>query len=400
MTTPLFDSNPYCKQTVATVTACTPAASGYNVVLSQTLFFPEGGGQPGDTGTIDHVTVMDTVWDGDTIVHRCDAPLPIGKEVTLSLDWDKRFDHMQQHTGEHILSYGFWKLFGAVNVGFHMNDTFATIDLDRPMTNDELKQGELFANREIWANKPIHIYEQSVKELKKRSPRKISAKGGETPRVVEIEDGDICTCCGTHTARTGEVGSIVITAAEKNRGGTRITFLCGNRALRDAQEKNQILHTVTALFSAEPTALPARLKGLKDDLQTAHYHLKCKTEELAAYKAKELLDQRGSSPYVLALLDNTSAKEAKELLNLLTRDQPVTAIVIYTKEDSLSFFCASHPKAEGQNCRTICDLLCAIYNGKGGGKENFAQGGGKLVSDYKQLAQTILTQLARMDSHS
>jgi alanyl-tRNA synthetase len=396
MTTPLFDTNPYLKETTATVTQCTPCEQGYWIGLDQTIFFPEGGGQWGDTGTIDGILVSDTQWDGEEILHLCPSPLPIGKEVSLLLDWEKRYDVMQQHTGEHLLSYAFWVLFGYENVGFHLNETFGTMDLDHVVTGQEIEKAVTLVNRLVTDNRKVTAYVAKAKSLDKKRVRKISAKGGESPRVVDIDGADICTCCGTHVAFTGEVGCVAITKSEKSRGGSRLTFLCGKRAIQDYQEKTEILHALTTLLSTDGQQLAPRIQEMQQELQTARLALKEKNKLLFALQADKLLRERGDSPYVLATLDETSAGDAKVLLNLLTQNEPITAIVIYTKGESLSFFCSAHPKSKGHSCRTICDLLCGMFNGKGGGKDHFAQGGGKAVSNYKELAEMVVSQLQRM----
>lgn len=396
MTALLYDSNPTLKTAQATVLDCQPTEKGFAVVLNQTVFFPEGGGQPGDTGTMDGVAVLDTYWDGDTVIHLCSAPLPVGRQVALALNWERRFDHMQQHTGEHILSHAFWHLFGAVNVGFHMNEAFGTVDLNQLLTPDQIRQAEAFANQQITADAPVHIYTAAASSLDKKRVRKISPKGGKTPRVVEIEGGDICTCCGTHVSHTGQVGSIAVTKWEKNRGGTRLTFLCGGRALRDHQEKTELLHSLTAQLSTDAGQLTGRTKALMQELSEARYQLKQKSEQLAVLQADMLLRQRGDSPYVLVCMKEGSPAEAKFLLNLLIAREPVTAIILYTKGESLSFLCGAHPHTKGQSCRTVCQLLCGIFGGKGGGKDDFAQGGAKAVADFEERVHTVLTQLHRM----
>ncbi len=396
MTQPLYHQDPYLKTATATVTGCSPTEHGFAVTLDQTIFFPEGGGQPGDVGTIAEVAVTDTYLQEEQTLHLCTAPLQPGETVSLVLNWEKRFDHMQQHTGEHILSYAFWKLFGAVNVGFHMNEQIATIDLNQLLTRSQIRQGVLLANAIITENRPVHCYWAKVKELDKKRVRKISEKGGANPRVVEIEGADICTCCGTHLSFTGQVGSIAVIRDEKNRGGSRLTFLCGSRVVADHLQKTEVLHELTSALSTDSSQLTIRIADMKQELQTLRLQIKEKNQQLFEMQAKELLANRGSSPYVMACLDEASAGEAKTLLNLLVQEQPVTAFVVFTKGESLSFLCAANPNSAGVSCQTVCDLLCGIYNGKGGGKPNFAQGGAKATADFKQLAAMILAQLNRM----
>ena len=396
MTLALFDNQPYLKETTATVLRCEKTEQGYAVTLDQTVLFPEGGGQPADRGTINGVAVTDTQWNGNEIVHLCTAPLPVQSEVTLCLDWERRFDHMQQHSGEHLLSYAFWYLFDAVNVGFHLNEQFGTIDLDRVLTAEQIDEGVRFANQLIFDNRAIHTYIGDSGLLKKKKARKISQKGGDTPRVVEVDGADVCTCCGTHVAQTGQIGSIAVTKAEKNRQGIRLTFLCGKRALADAMEKTAVLHELTALMSTDSGQLARRMGEMKQSLQESNRALAEKNRLIFEWQAEKLLRGRGESPYVLACLKDATAPEARTLLNRLIETEAVTAMVVFTKGESLSFFCGANECSQGQSCKTVCDLLCGIFNGKGGGKGNFAQGGGKFTPDWQELAHQILQQLIRM----
>ncbi len=397
-TAALYDADPFLWQCEATVTDCRPLPEGqFGVTVNQTVFFPEGGGQPGDRGRLGEATVTDTRLNEDGLpVHLCDRPVAVGQSVTLAVDGERRFDFMQQHTGEHLLSYAFFKLYGAANVGFHLNESLATLDLDRPFTDDEIAAAERFANRQITEDRPVRAYVTRADALTGERVRKQPVKGGDSPRVVEIEGSDICPCCGTHVARTGQVGSVCVLRADRLRGGVRLTFLCGGRAVRDHREKTCLLRQLTEAFSAQPADLPQRAEALKAELAAARRELAAAKHALLAKQAEALLADRGDSPYLLACLPEAGEKEAKTMLSLLTAAAPVRAMVVAAKGDSLCFLCGAAPSAPGVSCRVMCDLLCGVFCAKGGGGDAFARGGGKAPPNFEELAGSVLTALRRM----
>ena len=240
MTVKLFENNSLLKECTATVTACTEKEGQYLVELDQTVFFPEGGGQLSDKGKINEAVVSHVSEKDGHIYHECDKPLEAGTEVKAVLDWKVRLDRMQQHLGEHLLSYACWKLFKANNIGFHMNEDDVFIDLDKELTEEELLKAELYTNEIIWENRPVHIsYMDSTEAVKlKDKMRKFNSKLTGTLRIVSVEDADICTCCGTHPPFTGMLGSVKVIRHEKHKGGCRVEFVCGSRALADADKKH------------------------------------------------------------------------------------------------------------------------------------------------------------------
>lgn len=239
MTEKLYEQDSMLKSCLATVLSCAEDKRGYAVVLDRTVFFPEGGGQLSDRGTLGGVKMTYAAQRGSEVVHYCERPLPVGAQVEAVLDWQARLDHMQQHAGEHILSHAVWKLFGANNIGFHMGERLVTIDLDKELTAAELEQAEDYANRQIWEDKPITISYLPHTELSALVMRKKNEKLTGTLRIVTVADGDICTCCGTHPLRTGMIGLIRINRFDKHKDGIRVEFLCGRWALEDARRKNE-----------------------------------------------------------------------------------------------------------------------------------------------------------------
>ena len=393
MTERIFEQDAFARQTVAAVTGCIAAENGFAVTLDKTVFFPEGGGQPGDRGRLGDALVLDTQERDGEVVHLCDRPLKPGDNVEAVLDFDRRFDMMQQHTGEHMLSYAFWKLFDAVNVGFHLTEELATLDLDRPMDPQQIRQAVAFANRQGFEDHPIRVYTARAEDLDPARVRKISAKGGQTPRVVDMEEGDVCTCCGTHVRSTGQALPITVTHADKHKAGVRLTFLCGGRALAHWQKLADVTDALGRLFSTDAAQLPDRVRELQQSAAEARRRLRETTDALAELEAARILAGRGDDTVVLACLENTPAGEAKTMLNLLIR-QPVCAVVVYTQGDTLGFYCGAHPQSKC-DCRQACELLCGILNGKGGGKPDFAQGGAKKTDDWQERVRSVVQVLNR-----
>ena len=269
MTVKLFENNSMLKECEAVVTACTEKDGKFLVELDQTVFFPEGGGQLSDKGKINDVVVEHVSEKDGHIYHECTSALAVGTSVKAVLDWPVRLDRMQQHLGEHILSFACWKLFEAHNVGFHMNEDSVFIDLDKELTEEELLKAELFTNEIIWENRPVHVdYIDSTEAVKlKDKMRKFNDKLTGILRIVSVENADICTCCGTHPPFTGMIGSVKVLRHEKHKGGCRVEFLCGRRALLDMDKKNSTLLMVAAALTTMPYLVLFYVEKLKANMK-------------------------------------------------------------------------------------------------------------------------------------
>lgn len=225
----LYDLNPYTEEFDAQVVSCNLNNDVYEIVLDRTAFYPEGGGQPADRGTLGTVNVLDVQEKAETIIHYCDAPLAEGTQVHGAIDWNRRFDLMQNHSGEHIVSGLIHQLYGYENVGFHMGDVIQ-IDFNGPLNEEQLKDIETRANRIVMNNEEIIALfpdEEELKTLEFRSKKEL--KG--VVRIIEIPGADVCACCGTHVKRTGEIGLIKLLGWQKHKKGVRVEMLSGMRAL-------------------------------------------------------------------------------------------------------------------------------------------------------------------------
>ena len=365
MTRKLYEADAYLQSFTATVLACAPAKDGYRVVLDQTAFFPEGGGQPWDTGRLGEARVLAVHTDGQTITHTTDAPLPVGSTVTGTLDWAARLDAMQQHTGEHILSGTLHRLYGAENVGFHIGDPYVRMDTSIPLTAQQLDEAEAQANAAVRADTPVRCYLPDPDTLATTEYR--SKKELEGPvRLVEA-GGDCCACCGTHLARTGEVGLIKILSAQHYKTGMRLTVACGQRAYHavaagwaDAEAAGRLLsapvgrltEAVTRLQSGE-AQLKQRLAALQNELSSA-YAAAAVPGQPCVVRA-EGADGDGLRRIAMAVAARVGA--------------PCCAVA--AGGEGLAYALAAAPDGD---VRPVCQALNQAFGGRGGGKPQFCQG--------------------------
>lgn len=255
MTRKLYDENSYLKEFSAKVVKCTEYNENWAVVLDQTAFFPEGGGQPSDVGFIENCKVLDVQITGDEILHITGSPLTVGANVTATINWGRRFDFMQQHSAEHIVSGIAHSLFGCENVGFHLSEDIVTLDFDKPLNREQIEKIESQANQKVYENVSFRCYYPTCDELETLEYRSKKELEGAI-RIVEIENTDMCACCAPHVKVAGEIGLIKLLDSEKLRGGVRIELKAGDRALRDYNNKYDNIKKISALLavSQEETA--------------------------------------------------------------------------------------------------------------------------------------------------
>ena len=365
MTDKLYETDSYAQTFTATVTACTPVAGGFAVVLDLTAFFPEGGGQPFDTGRLGNARVLAVHTDGEIITHTTDAPLPVGAAVEGVLDWDRRLDAMQQHTGEHILSGTLHRLYGAENVGFHIGSPYVRMDTSIPLTAEQLAEAEAQANAAVRADTPVRCYVPDPDTLAHTEYR--SKKELEGPvRLVEA-GGDRCACCGTHLARTGEVGLIKIVSSQHYKGGMRLAVACGQRAYdavatgwADAEAAGRRLSAPVGSLEAAVTRLQggeAQLKQRLADLQNA-----LATACAAAAK-----------PGVPCTLWAAGADGdgLRRIALAVAAETGAVCCALAPGGQGLAYALAAAPAGD---VRSLCKALNQAFDGRGGGKPTFCQG--------------------------
>lgn len=372
MTKPLYELQPELDHCQAQVLCCTALEQGWRIELSQTILFPGGGGQLCDRGMIDDVPVRKVFEENGSIFHICEKGFREGQTVTVRLDRSLRLYHSQQHTGEHILSHAFWKLFGAKNIGFHSDERQITIDLDMELDRNQCAEAEWYANEQIWRDAKVDILYRKRDDMNDLEVRKVTGKAGGLLRVVAIEGGDVCTCCGTHVERTGNVGIIKITGYQRHRGGTRLEAMCGSQALRDYCGKTDLLYKLSCELSCGTDRMEDRI---------------------AAQALESCCNTDGGACVMVSL--EGDAKDARYLLNRLVDREDVLAGVFYQDGRRIGYMFARTGQI-ALSCRNVADIANGLFNGKGGGSDAFAQGSGNGENNWREMVETIRVAVTRM----
>lgn len=377
----LIDSELYsCK---ATVLECRQVdLEHYGVILDRTVFFPEKGGQPSDTGSIGSAEVIGCEEQYDELWHICTKELKVGSEVEVSINQGRRFDIMQQHTGEHILSFFAYEQFGAINVGFHCALDYATLDLNKPLTREQIETLEDFANIYACQNKAIsaRIYD-SEEDMKDIELRKHSEGLSAPIRVVSMEDGDCCTCCAPHVKHTGEVGQIKVTDAMAYKGGMRLTFMCGLRALQHSQRLQYNMDKLARMFSTGQEQVPSAVTKQGEELSACKKELRQAIAKLDEYLAKELCHGASVVRGIQLIVTDVKGVDAKRLRSLAqnTLSGQSLTVLFAPWEDKVNYILMS--KDLKKDMGELIAAVNAILNGKGGGRGELAQGSAKLSGD-------------------
>ena len=367
MTRKLYEENTYQKEFTATVTGCEALTDAYRICLNQTAFFPEGGGQNGDSGFLNDHAIFDTQEQDGLIWHYAKAPIEPGTKVTGRIDWQKRFDRMQQHTGEHIVSGLVHRRFGYDNVGFHLGETEVTLDFNGPVSKEELAKIEREANEAVWANLPVEITYPSKEALETLPYRsKIEIQG--QVRIVTIPGIDICACCAPHVAYTGEIGLIKLFSVQAHRGGVRVHMAAGSRALTDYQEKEQNVKAVSVLLSAKEGEAAKAVERLKQENFNLIGQILKLQKELIRQKAESVSEH---SKNIVFFEQDLDANTAREFVNLLTRRcTGIASVFIGNDKEGYRYILGSAK----EDVRPLCRKLNEAFQGKGGGKPEMAQG--------------------------
>lgn len=386
MTERLYYHEPYLTQFDATVTSLTVTADGRTAVtLDRTVFYPTSGGQPFDTGTLGGARVVDVIdADDGEVVHVIEGTVAAAARVTGRIDWPRRFDHMQQHTGQHILSAAFDRLFNVRTESFHLGADSATIDLAREVTAAEIERGEDAANAVVWEDRPVAVKFVTAAEAARLPLRKEPAREG-TLRLIDVDGYDLSACGGTHVQRTGAIGMIAITGWERFRGGSRIAFACGGRALRAHRRLRDVTLATMRLLSANAEDLPAVVERLQNDTKEARRHLKAAQARIAAHEGRVLADAARDA-VVVAAMEGWDQNGLKLVASAIA-ERPGFAAAIFGTPAPSPIVIARHPEA-AVDCTAVLRATTAIFGGKGGGRPDLAQGGG-LQGDPEAIADHL-----------
>ena len=361
----LYYEDSHLREFTATVVGCEAAKNGWEVTLNQTAFYPTGGGQECDLGILGGANVLDVKEKGETIVHLCDAPLEVGAQVTGAIDWERRFDHMQQHSGEHLVMGQVFQKFGYHNVGFHMGGHLVTIDLDGPVTWEDLMEIERRTNEIICRNIPVKTWYPSPEELPSVKYRAKKALPWPV-RIVEFAGEDVCACCGTHVKYTGEIGLVKFVSCIKFKEGVRIELASGKRAMnlfRDIFEQNR---QVSQTFSAKILETGAAAQKFNDMLCQEKFRAVGLQRKVFAAIAGSYAGQGR----VLHFEEDLQPGQVRELADAIG-EKAQTAIVLSGADETGYAICII---SRAEDTRQLGKAVNAALNGRGGGKPGAFQG--------------------------
>lgn len=391
----LFYQDPYIKEFTAKVVTQGKDENGNDyIVLDQTVFYPTGGGQPHDIGTIENINVLNVEEVGGEVRHYLETELDdVNSTVHGVIDWDRRFDHMQQHAGQHILSAAFEQLFGYKTVGFHLGNDILTIDLEtETLLESETLRAEDLSNQIILENWPIETKWVTEAELVNYNLRK-ETKVKEDIRLVIIPNFDYNGCGGTHPKATGEVQAIKILDWERQKKKTRVQFVCGNRVIKQLGQKHKVLIELTKLLNAPEKDMQHAVIRLLENGRTTVKELEQTLETLLHYEAKSLLGNSISKmekKIVSDVFQNRTIQELQKLAQIIiAEDEEAIALFVSQNENRLQLVCARGSAANVRMKELIGNALTTI-NGKGGGSDAFAQGGGEALISAEQMLQHLL----------
>ena len=364
LTQKLYETDSYLKSFEAEVLSCEASKSGYAVVLDRTAFYPEGGGQPCDLGLLGGARVLDVQEQNGVIFHTVDAPL--SGTVTGTIDWGRRFDLMQQHSGEHMISGTAHRLYGVENVGFHMGAELITIDFDRVVSMEELLVVEAEVNACIWEDKAVQIrYYDSEADCPEdyRSKKAIAGR----LRLVEFPGVDLCACCGTHVARTGEIGLVKLLSVVKFHQGVRIELLCGKRAYDYLAAVTAQNRAVSGLLSAKPFETAKAVERTLNELSQVKQEKALWESRYVQARAAALRDAGNVTLFEEGLTPDALRRLCVEVMEVCGG-----RCAAFSGSDEAGWAYAIG-ETNG-DMRAFVKELNAALNGRGGGKPNFAQG--------------------------
>lgn len=376
----LYYENQYEKDFTAEVVNIIEDNNEFHIELDKTYFYPEGGGQPCDTGFIENIPVS-SVYEQNGIVYHVTSRKPIKiHKVKCSIDWERRLDNMQQHLGQHILSTAFAELYNGSTSSFHLGKESCTIDIDKILTKEEVKAGEMLANNIISDNIKVEFLLPTKSELKKLPIKKSLPNTDDQIRIVKIGELDFNPCCGIHPANTIEVQLVKIKKWEKYKNSTRIEFLCGRRAVNYFMQRDEFASSICTNLKCNESEVLVKIEKLVQDLNTITADNKALKSEVADYEIQKMIEQAekiNNISIVKAIYCNSDLKYANLIGTKLTSFENVIALLAVKNNETVNllFMCSKNLKIISMNA-LLKDAITLI-DGKGGGSDFSAQGGGK-----------------------
>ncbi|MFC4323138.1 alanyl-tRNA editing protein [Litchfieldia salsa] len=391
MTEKLYYTQPTTTEWNTTITRIIEREDFYLIELQETAFYPVGGGQPADKGLINNIEVLDVFEEDNEVFHKLEVK-PDTLEVSCQIDWKRRFDHTQQHTGQHLLSAVIIEQFGYATKSFHLGTEYCTIDIDTvQLTDHEKSEIEQRVNHYIYQNEEIKTYYVTEDELSKLPLRKIPDVT-EDIRIVEINGIDVSACCGTHVNHTGQLGMIRIVKMEKQKGMVRVYFKCGYRALQDYQESSNILNEISTHLSSNRESLRSKIEKLENENKALQKQVETLTDENDRHFASELIKAETSNVITYIFKDRT-IKDVQRLSRQLTDQNYIVIFQSQLERKMLLAHNGSHHFHSGQYFKEHLKN----FNGKGGGNALSAQASFEDIEDMNKFsllaAKNILNSL-------
>lgn len=381
MTHRLYYEQSYLTEFEAIVTNVRPHGEGWAVSLDRSAFYPTSGGQPYDTGTLNGHAVTDVfVDDQGEVWHAVNAPLAVGESVLGRIDWARRFDHMQQHAGEHMIAGAVWRQLGGSTIGLHLGADFSTIDVTMPhgethLSNEQIRALENDVNSQIQRDVPIRCWfpdEDELKALPLRKPPTVH----EHVRIVAIGDAEMVACGGTHPSTAGQIALVKIIGAHPSKGKLRLSFLCGNRAVQDYRLRYDVSEETAALLSAQMSQIPAGVARLNREIAELEREINRLRSENARKQLNELVqhaNEVNGCKLIAARLDDLPMDTLRRLASELTaREQAVVLLAVPRENGEALLFARSESVSFDMNA--LLRATVSALGGKGGGKSDFAQG--------------------------
>ncbi|WP_338558185.1 DHHA1 domain-containing protein [Paraclostridium sordellii] len=394
----LYYKDQYIKEFTAEIVDIKEKDSKFYVELDKTAFFPGGGGQFCDTGKIDNHDVIDVCEENGTIYHiTTTKPIKIHK-VKCLIDWEKREDGMNQHFGQHVLSGCFFKLFNANTVGFHLGREFSTVDINGFLTEEQIRKAEEYANEIIKNDIEVEFLTPERKQLKKLGLRRDLPNTNEQIRVVKIGDLDINACCGVHPKSTLSIRMIKIKKYEKCRNATRIEFLAGKRAVDDSLKNDRYLTEICRYLSSTEKEAISGIKSLHNKLEEIMYTNKKLEEKISKYQIKEMIeeaDKIGEISLIKKIYENENVKYISKMASKLVELDNVVALIALKNDDKSNFVFASSKNISNLNMSELIKDAITLVDGRGGGSQFLAQGGGKDNGNIESLLNYAQMKIER-----
>jgi alanyl-tRNA synthetase len=383
----LYEADPFMREFRGKVLACTPSSDGYIVILDRTAFYPEGGGQPADRGTLNGASVLDVQERDGEILHRTDQPLQNGETAEGRLDWSRRFDHMQQHSGEHILSGILCRDYHCDNVGFHLGAETVTIDYNTELSWEQAVLAESKANAVIASDRPVEITYPSREELERISYRSKKEISGPV-RIVTFPEADCCACCGTHVRRAGQVELVKLLSLQKFRSGVRMEIVCGRRALEllgTVYDQNRL---VAQSLSVKMNATAEAVARTLEELSQA----KIRAAELEDQIFQTIAEKQTGRGDVVLFQENLRPDGVRRLADAVAHTCGGLAAVFSPADGKTNYALV---QADGKELRDLVRSLNTALHGRGGGRNGFAQG--SVQAGQKDIEAFFRVELAHSD---